>query len=283
MCSQYPVGLDEGQQKLLTDGAKLSQLAYSDPATMSSQTFEVLTRVQGTPEYVTCPDCDAQCYLVNYKPVPVKGMPDNVLTICARGTTSLVDWCCDAEVNQVVFKDANQNVVYDKKKQPGRVHAGFYRQFVGLFKLMDTRVKKHLSAGGTLFCVGHSLGSAASAIAAVNYGLAFPGQVWYAGYGVPRVFNDVLAGAFDGCVKGKWRVKNAADPVASIVPPIEYKHAGSEVHIGTTDNYPDLPMLFDVGDHDIKNYITGLQKQGGGCTESKSVILRNWIQNLLGV
>ena len=55
-----------------------------------------------------------------------------MLAICARGTTSLMDWMCDAEVDQVTFRDCNQKAV-------GKVHAGFYRQFIGLFSLFDGR------------------------------------------------------------------------------------------------------------------------------------------------
>lgn len=257
--SQYPAGLDDATKQLLTDGAKLSQMAYSNPEAVTPDSFEVLKRVEGTPDFVTCPECDAQCYNVKYKPPRVPGMPSSVLAICARGTSSVVDWVCDAEVDQVPFKDATGATI-------GRVHAGFYRQFLGLFKLFGDRVRKHLAAGGFLLCVGHSLGSSVSAVAALYYGLGHSGKVFYAGYGTPRVFDPVAAKAFNSCVKGKWRVKNRADPVDSCVPPIDYQHVGSEIHLGAADTHPNLPLLTDVRDHDIARYVAALVPRASALT-----------------
>lgn len=275
MYSQYPAGCDQATQQLLTDGAKLSKMAYSDPGAIekSPESYEILKRVQGKPQFITCPQCDAQCYLVKYKSL---AFPAGVLAICVRGTTSLEDWLCDAEADQVPFKDVNQKV-------NGKVHAGFYRQFVALFSKFNDQVKQHLTNGGTLLCVGHSLGSTSSAIAAVNYALGYPGKVWYAGFGTPRVFDATLAKAFDSTVQGKWRLKHGADPVNSVPPPLNYVHAGNEVHLGKKDNYPDVPVLIDVGDHDIAKYVAALENPKAEATETKSIATRNWIQQLLKV
>lgn len=261
MYSQYPATCDVATQQLLADGAKLSQMAYSDPANVAQ--FEVLKRVEGTPEFLTCPDCDAQCYLARYRPPPGSGLPQ-VLAICARGTSSVVDWTCDAEVQQVPFSQANK---------AWRVHAGFHRQFQGLRRLFDGKVKEHLQGGGTLLCVGHSLGSSVAAIAAVSYALSYPQKVWFAGYGTPRVFNPALAAAFDGCVHGRWRVKNGSDPVNSVLPPIDYVHAGQEVHLGPSDPCPDIPVLFHISDHDIAEYIARLLQQ----PVNKPTVHRDWL------
>ena len=274
MYSQYPAALDQATKQLLTDGAKLSQMAYSTPDALakSKESFEILKRVQGTPQYVTCPECDAQCYLVKYQAPAVDGLPKSVLAICARGTTSLLDWMCDADVDQVPFKDVNQHVV-------GKVHAGFYKQFVGLFSLFDKQVRKHLDDGGTLLCVGHSLGSAVAVIASVNYALGYPGKVWYAGYGTPRALNPVLAQACDKNVLGRWRVKNQADPVDSCVIPINYTHIGTEIHLGSKDPCPNVPVLLHVPDHDIATYVAHLENPSQQ-TDVKSAVARNWLQTM---
>lgn len=274
--SQYPAGLDEATKQLLTDGAKFSQMAYSNPEAIRPETFEVLKRVEGSPEFITCPNCDAQCYIIKYKAPRVSDMPASVLAICVRGTSSAVDWACDAEVDQVPFTDANGANI-------GRVHAGFYKQFSGLFKLCGERVRKHLADGGVLLCLGHSLGSSVSAIAAMYYGLGYPGKVFYAGYGTPRVFDPVAAKAFNGTVKGKWRLKNSADPVVAVPPPLDYVHVGQEVHLGAVDRYPDVPILLDVGDHDIKKYIAALQSGNDRLTETKKPATRIWLEKLLKV
>lgn len=262
--SQYPAGLDEATKQLLTDGAKLSQMAYSNPDLVSPNTFEVLKRVEGKPQFFTCSSCDSQCYIVKYKPPPVSGMPTSVLAVCVRGTSSIMDWVCDAQVGQVPFMDAQGHLI-------GRVHAGFYRQFSGLFKLFGEQVRKHLADGGVLMCVGHSLGSAIAAIAAVYYGTGYPGKVWYAGLGTPRTFDKVAAKAFNGYVQGMWRLKNASDPINSCIPPLEYVHAGKEIHLGAADRCPDVPVLLDIGDHDIKKYIAALQSNQSLNTRVTSV------------
>lgn len=274
--SQYPAGLDEATRQLLTDGAKLSQMAYSSPEAVTPDKFEVLKRVEGTPEFFTCTECDANCYIAKYKPPRVSCMPASVLAICARGTSSVLDWVCDAEVDQVLFKDANGAAL-------GRVHAGFHRQFLGLFRLFGDQVRKHLAGGGVLLCFGHSLGSSIGAVAALYYGRDHPGQVFYAGYGTPRVFDPDAAKAFNGCVKGKWRVKHRFDPVDACIPPIDYKHVGSEVHMGAIDRHPDVPLLIDVGDHDISKYIAALQNGGDDKVERKNTATKSWLQSLLKI
>lgn len=187
----------------------------------------------------------------------------------------MIDWVCDAEIDQVPFKDATGASI-------GRVHAGFYRQFSALFKLFGDQVRKHLADGGVLFCVGHSLAAAICAIAAVYYGRGYPGKVWYAGFGTPRSFDKAAAKAFDVCVKGRWRLKNCRDPVNSCLPPINYQHVGIEIHMGAIDEHPDLPLLIDIGDHDIKNYIVALQNGGNDKAERKDTA-RNWLHQLLKV
>lgn len=54
-------------------------------------------------------------------------------------------------------------------------------------------------------------------------------------------------------------MKNYSDPVVAIVPPIDYCYVGYEVHLGPTDNYPEVPVLLDVGDHSTINYVRNLE------------------------
>ena len=275
--------LSDSGKSLLLDCARLSWMAYSDQATVDARRaaapnadyFQVLDRVTSV-QFVECKACDAQCYLVHYKPPPAAGLgTEPVLAICARGTTSLMDWMCDAEVEQTVFKDCNQQAI-------GRVHAGFNRQFVGLFKVFDDQIMKHMRAGGKLLCTGHSLGAAIATIAALNYASAFPAQVWFADFGGPRAGDAVFARAFDRAVQLRLRVKNAADPVVSVVPPVGYVHVGAEVHLGPTDPYPDVPVLLDVGDHDIAKYTRAVAAPDA-CKESKPAATRNWLLQAFGL
>lgn len=285
MVKRYPENLDNPTKKLIYDTSLLSWLAYSQPEELDKawrdksyvDRFAVLDRVIELPLYITCPDCDAQCYLIKYNPPNgVSGLNDKpTLAICARGSTSLMDWMCDGDIKQTQFRDSTDTHL------PGvYVHSGFYKQFIGLFSIFDEQIKKHLIDGGNLLCLGHSLGSASSAIAALNYGNQFPSQVWYVGFGTPRVGNKLFADAFDKCVQLKIRMKNNRDPVNSIIPPIHYHHVGEEYHLGPPDPLPDIPILMDVGDHYIQNYVKHiLDPEIAIPTAKKSTHV--WYQNIL--
>jgi len=234
------------------DLAHLSGLAYNQPAYIqdlwNAHADPVLSRATRPPEFVQCERCDAQCYLMYF---------GDLLAICVRGTSSFQDWLCDGQIDLVPFKNCKAT------RLPGvLVHAGFFLQYVGLFSAFDERVKSHLADGGKLFCTGHSLGAAVGALAALNYGSGFKGTVSYEGFGCPRVGNAAFATAFNACVLLRVRVKNGADPVPSIIPPVlGYTHAGSEVHIGPVDSHPDIPLLTSIADHAISNYEAGLSDQ----------------------
>lgn len=276
------------QRKLLIDGARLSWMSYSSPETVRKNwstrhvdsgvaqgPFEVLRRVKECPQFIECKPCDAQCYLAAYEPPEVENIQQKpVLAVCARGTTSIMDWLCDAEANQVPFKDCNQRVI-------GKVHAGFYRQFVGLYSIFDRQIKQHLQEGGHLLCVGHSLGGACSTIAAVNYASGYPGQVWHASYGSPRVLDKTTADVYNSIVRARIRVKNCSDPVPAVPPPLNYTHVGVSLHLGPEDDFPEIPILLDIGDHDIAKYVAHLQ-QPEASQETKTPATRSWMQKVLG-
>ncbi|KAG5461737.1 MAG: Alpha/Beta hydrolase protein, partial [Olpidium bornovanus] len=263
---QYPGSLPEPVKQCLIDAGRLSWLAYRDPSYVHSQfqlarnesakldegAGQVLRRASELPDYVEEESCDAQCYLVKYKAPPdAEGLGKKpVLAICVRGTNSVTDFVCDVTTIQVPFQDCEGKIV------PGAsVHSGFRRQFDGLFPHFDERVVRHLRSGGNLFCTGHSMGGAVAAMAALSYGAQYPGQVYFIGQGTPRCGNQAFAKAFDNCVKLRYRVKNASDPVVEILPPLEYCHVGVEVHLGPKDNYPSIPVLFDLPDHQIALYV----------------------------
>lgn len=268
---QFPGTIDAGTTALLRDCAMLCDIAYRQPSAVNTMwadhhkagqpltgCWEVLKRVPTLPQYVECKECDAQCYLIEYKPIsnPDGLDKESVLAICCRGSSSLMDFMCDADIRQTQFRDAA-----DKPLPDVQVHAGFYRQYIALFRLFDTEVKRHLEAGGHVLCTGHSLGSAAITLAAMNYASQYKGQVYYVGLGTPRVGNSAFAKAFDGCVKLKARLKNAADPVNSILPPVcGYTHVGYELHLGPADPFPQLPVILDIADHSVTEYQKNLQK-----------------------
>ncbi len=265
---QWPAKFTKNEQDLILDCCKFSWLAYSDPTTVAKlwtakqdgtlvvdpakpAASDALMRATEMPQFVTCPSCDAQCYIIRYQGA---GLDKPMLVVAIRGTTSIMDWLCDASVNQVQFRDAT-----DRPVAGTEVHAGFYRQFIGLLSLCDSQIKAHLKAGGQLMCTGHSLAAGVSTIAAVNYGNTYPEQVWNASFGSPRVGNAAFAATYKKCVKLQARVKHARDPVPAAVPPIDYSHVGPETHLGEADPYGEIPVLLDAGDHSIARYAQAIQ------------------------
>lgn len=278
--------LSTAKKQLLADAAKMSWLSYSSPEVVQQQfgkrskaaakPFDVLQRVDVPPRFVSCKACDAQCYMLQYTNKAADDLNSKpVLAISARGTTSLMDWLSDVEFMQEPFKDCNG------KSYPGaRVHHGFQRQFLGLAAVFDTQVKQHLKAGNHLLCTGHSLAGSLSSIAAAHYALGYPGQVWHVSFGSPRTGNDAFAQLYNKSVLFKHRVKNSSDPVVSIIPPVNYAHVDSELHIGPPDQYPELPVLLDIADHDISKYTADVENPAAA-SESKSATTRDWLQGLM--
>lgn len=271
--TQWPARLSEPEQKLVLDCAKMAWLSYSDQDTVAAwwaaqQTgtlkvdpakpamSDVMPRICKLPQFISCPACDAQCYLLMYTPPKgISELAEPVLVIAARGTTSLMDWMCNARAYQTKFRDAT-----DKPVKGGvEVHTGFYAQFISLLSKVDQAVKCHLEAGGKVLCVGHSLGGAISTIAALNYGNTYPQQVWHASFGSPRVGNKAFREAYAKCTRLQARLKHSRDPVPAILPPIDYWHVGPETHLGETDPYGDIPVLIDAGDHSMAKYVSAIQ------------------------
>jgi predicted lipase len=152
------------------------------------------------------------------------------------------------------FRDANDDPIKGVK-----IHAGFWRQYVGLCTKVDKTVKDHLMAGGYLVCTGHSLGAAASTIAAVNYGIAYPNQVWHVSFGSPRTGNTEFKKKYDEHVQLQCRIRNELDPVTCLPPPIDYIHVSPEYHLGGQDPCPVVPIFTNVGDHMIEKYVKRIQ------------------------
>lgn len=270
--AQWPASLREPEQKLVLDCAKMAWMAYSDQDTVAAwwaaqqagtlkvdpakpAMSDVMPRISKLPRFVSCPSCDAQCYLLMYTPPKgISELPEPLLVIAARGTTSLMDWMCNARAYQTTLRDAT-----DQPVKGVEVHAGFYRQFIALLSLVDRDLQNHLKNGGKVLCVGHSLGGAISTIAALNYGNTYPQQVWHASFGSPRVGNKAFKDAYAKCTKLQARLKHARDPVPSCVPPIDYWHVGPESHLGEADPFSDIPVLLDVGDHDMVKYVAAIQ------------------------
>lgn len=245
----WPPSLSQAQRARVIECAKWSQLAYS-PDTES-------TGVTGMSN-VTCVDCekcDAQSLIFDTLA--------NTLVVAVRGTNSAADMLCDICVVQTLFEDIPDVFV----------HQGFNLQFKALSSVMNLRIMHHLVTGGFLICTGHSLGAGVAALFAVSYGIRFPGQVSYFGYGSPRPGNIVFSQLMSSQTSLAISVKNMRDPVCASIPaiclPSQYEHAGLSLKIGT-DPSPNVPDILHISDHDIARYIENLEdrvpkKKNKGC------------------
>lgn len=117
------------------------------------------------------------------------------------------------------------------------------------------------SQGPPLIVLGHSLGSAVSAIGAMVFSLRYGPGVSYIGFGTPRVGNTEWADLFAEQIVSATRVKQGRDPIDSILAPVIYRHVGSKIHVGAADPFPDLCLLTDICDHDMTQYIDQLKKE----------------------
>lgn len=152
------------------------------------------------PQYATCLTSDAQAYAF-------KMAPADPLILACRGTSSVQDAMVDVSLQLVPF------VFADGSPKTGvSVHRGFYEQFKGIMPQVDKLYRGHLAGGGTLLCIGHSLGSAVAALAALYYGQLYPGKVSYVGFGTPRVGNGEFVKLFNSVIKSPVRVANGRDP-----------------------------------------------------------------------
>ena len=215
-------------RRAFLDFARLSELAYSQPDVVESiwkagkahpsalqgTPSEVMCRLAFPPRYFDAPTVGAQCYVLMYEQCPgvdalklASVKQGRVMVLDFRGTSDLADAMCDANLQQVPFKDL-------AKIETGKVHSGFYKQFRVMLPLVDQAVRAHLDTGNSLLCVGHSLGAALATLAAGYYCSTYPGQCSFVGYGNPRVGNSDFVGSFDEYIDKQFRVKNGVDMVS---------------------------------------------------------------------
>lgn len=241
----------------LRDTLLMSRMAYWGPDRMQrvSEGVELLDDEEATSELLrACPTppifcdsplADSQAYVVRY-------MEDAVterLVLACRGTSSLMDVMCDTDLRLVPLAEV-----------PGAmVHAGFLEQFRSLAPLFE----EHLGLvreDERLLCVGHSLGSAVAAIAALVYAQRFPGRVDYVGCGTPRVGDHAFKEAFDAEVGLRHRLVHGRDPVPKVPLAFRYAHVGDALHFGRRDFYPSVPLVSDLDDHMQWNYVDDYDK-----------------------
>lgn len=201
-----------------------------------------LQGVAKPPQFFTVPCCDSQAYVLQ--------MADNGPTVVAvRGTNSLADAMQDLHMCLVPLPGVEGDC---------RVHCGFMEQYQGLHGAIEESTL--LTKATSVVFVGHSLGSAVSALLSLAFALKYPDiPVYYIGLGSPRVGDANFCAAHRRHLQNSTLYVNGLDPVPK-VPGGLYRHICEPVLCGNKDLLPWFPNLFAMGDHDIRQYVNNIGK-----------------------
>jgi predicted lipase len=256
--------------QLMTVGkaARLAQMAYLEPAVvnnaysftktetkfteqddyMMTDSIEALQGCTAEPTFITDRASDMQAYFVFY--------PD--LTVLAvRGTSTLTDALCDVQAVMCPFRS---------KLNPGvmegctaRVHSGIFSQYVRLETMLQPYMAKmNMNHNEQLIAVGHSMGSNVATYASVVLGSIYPNRVSLFGFGSPRTGDAEFKALFQKHVTKVTLVKNSSDLIPKVYPGNVYQHVAEMRVCGKVDLYPSIPLLTDLPDHAIAEYIKNL-------------------------
>ena len=150
--------------RLLRDAVRIGRLAYFSPTRVQDlyekkptlfsdfASSDLLLRVVDPPVFCDSPIGDSQSYVLRYgadDPDQDDPVPTPYLVLATRGTSSLQDALCDANLRLTPLTEL-----------PGvMVHAGFLEQFRALEPMFEAEIAK-LSPDSRrrLLFVGHSLG-----------------------------------------------------------------------------------------------------------------------------
>ncbi len=240
----------------LQDAAEFANLAYENPGFVSSAyhspdtcTSSILRScvqlIASEPIYLHDDTTGLRAYVMK-----LKG-PEPTLLVCIRGTSSLEDCFIDVQVRQVPFHDQTM----------AKVHSGFLKQYESLAIQLEPTLKEHMTDDtNKIIFVGHSLASGVATIAALSASLRFSAQrVVFFGFGSPKVGNQAFANLFKSNIVHCELIKHACDPICKIMVGDDYVHVRPLVCYGCYDMHESIPLVTDIGDHNIVKYITSIQ------------------------
>lgn len=135
--------------------------------------------------------------------------------IAVRGTNSGQDWL------------TNGNVGLATSHNDSPVHAGFNETFGSMQPTLEKRLGRQVRGGGTVHCVGHSLGGAMASLIADWVKARFNCTVNLYTFGAPRVGLDGYATKSTFAIDAHYRCTHGADPVP-MVPLWPFIHAPNQ-------------------------------------------------------
>jgi len=152
------------------------------------------------------------------------------------------------------------------------VHAGFYKTFLTMKSALRERIKsaRGSSVGGSIHCVGHSLGGALAGIVADWLKSELGGTVNLYTFGSPRVGLSGFALKTTNNIDNIYRCTHGADPVPK-VPLWPFTHApygGSEYRLDSASGFS--PKAHSMGANGSPGYVNSANHNNWGVLQLQS-------------
>ncbi len=142
------------------------------------------------------------------------GVNRDLAIVSFRGTATLGGWFTDADAR------LETSLIF-----PGRVHAGFLRDFTAMQSWLERTVPRDKP----VWICGHSLGGALATLAAYHLqGDGVDVRKVYT-FGCPRVGDPEFAAAF---LPTLYRVIQGDDPIPHLPSGLRFDHVGEEIRVG---------------------------------------------------
>ncbi|KAL9641522.1 hypothetical protein ABK040_013443 [Willaertia magna] len=180
---------------------------------------------------------------------------DKTLVISFRGTvkTSIKDWSHNL--------DLGKKKVYFNGKYIGKVHSGFYKEYMLVRDDLQKLLKEYNGDASKIIITGHSQGAALAELAALDYSLSnkdAKSKVQLISFGQPRVGDKTHAELVDKEINDYARVvssyKGGQDIVTTVPPTLfGFKQAGVEIDVSCS-------AKGSIKCHDMGGYLEDMKK-----------------------
>lgn len=198
-------------------------------------------------EFVDNKETDVECIIS-------KNEFDSICYIVFRGSTSLMDWKHDLNILKVSPSFLKQN------SPKCKVHKGFDEGYMSirnkLVNLYDKQYKRYIFSG-------HSYGASLCSLAALDCSLNFCNTVDCITFGSPRIGDRRFVKLFNKKINNCYRCVFKNDPITVTPSYIRFKHVKGHIKLSDNPKYVNVKknqmwfwnlFLFQINDHDIKNY-----------------------------
>jgi hypothetical protein len=251
----------------LLTAVKLASLAYDSPEQVQAN-YEAkadMSYVTEPPIFCTDPDpvTDTQAYVISSNE---EGYAPHII-VAARGSNSYADILEDLRAEMTPFK-AMVNGQEEGLANNAWVHSGLFNQYIALEQLVTPHIYRLMeeSPDAMLSCIGHSSGAGICCMLASVYSRLFPERVRFIGFGSPKIGDAQFRQFFQGGIPDKTQyqlIQNGDDIITKVMPGNVYVHVCDLTHIGEVDLMPEVPLMTDMTDHFISEYVRVIAAEEG--------------------